>query len=70
MFNAKTFQSACSGSLDCQKLAFVPEPIKALYFLSGRFIIGKKGDTKKRLEFETKCRIIIPSRGQEGHVGE
>ncbi|XP_067944199.1 activating signal cointegrator 1 complex subunit 1-like [Watersipora subatra] len=30
-----------------------------------KFVIGKKGETKKRLEYETKCKIVIPQRGQE-----
>lgn len=34
-----------------------------------KFIIGKKGETKKRLETETKTRITIPKMGQEGDIG-
>ena len=33
-----------------------------------KYIIGTRGDTKKRLEHETKTRIQIPGRGQEGDV--
>ncbi|PVD18764.1 hypothetical protein C0Q70_21316 [Pomacea canaliculata] len=33
-----------------------------------KFIIGKKGETKKRLETETKTRITIPKMGQEGDI--
>ena len=33
-----------------------------------RHIIGFKGDTKKKLEQETKTRIKIPLKGQEGDV--
>jgi len=33
-----------------------------------KYIIGSRGDTKKRLEHETKTRIQIPGRGQDGDV--
>lgn len=35
-----------------------------------KFIIGKKGETKKRIERETNTRITIPAPGQDGLVGE
>lgn len=33
-----------------------------------KFIIGKKGETKRRLETETRTQIRIPRQGQEGDV--
>eukprot|EP00118_Oscarella_pearsei_P001944 m.8956 g.8956 ORF g.8956 m.8956 type:complete len:344 (+) comp20998_c0_seq2:30-1061(+) len=33
-----------------------------------KFIIGKKGDTKRKIERETKTRIQIPDRGSEGDI--
>ena len=41
--------------------------VPAAYF---GFIIGKKGETKKRLENETRTQIKIPKTGQEGDVGK
>lgn len=35
-----------------------------------RYIIGKKGETRKRLESETKTSISIPKQGMEGQIGE
>ena len=35
-----------------------------------KFIIGKKGETKKRLENETRTQIKIPGRGREGEIGK
>ena len=35
-----------------------------------KFIIGKKGETKRRLETETRTQIRIPRQGQEGDVGK
>ncbi len=35
-----------------------------------RYIIGKKGETRKRLESETKTSISIPKQGVEGQIGE
>ena len=34
-----------------------------------KFIIGKKGETKRRLETETRTQIRIPRQGQEGDIG-
>jgi len=34
-----------------------------------KHIIGKKGETKKRLENETRTQIKIPGRGREGEIG-
>ena len=34
------------------------------------YIIGKKGETKKRLESETNTSINIPKQGQQGDVSE
>ncbi|ESP05047.1 hypothetical protein LOTGIDRAFT_230082 [Lottia gigantea] len=39
--------------------------IPSAYF---KFIIGKKGETKNRLEHETKTQIRIPKQGMEGEV--
>ncbi|XP_051795013.1 activating signal cointegrator 1 complex subunit 1 isoform X1 [Acanthochromis polyacanthus] len=33
-----------------------------------RYIIGKKGETRKRLEFDTKTSISIPKQGVEGQI--
>lgn len=35
-----------------------------------RYIIGKKGETRKRLEYDTKTSISIPKQGVEGQIGE
>ena len=35
-----------------------------------RFIIGKKGDTKRKIEKETGTQIMIPRQGKEGDIGE
>ena len=35
-----------------------------------KFIIGKKGETKKKIEKETGTRIIIPRQGEFGDLGE
>ncbi|TMS22148.1 Activating signal cointegrator 1 complex subunit 1 [Larimichthys crocea] len=33
-----------------------------------KYIIGKKGETRKRLEFDTKTSINIPKQGVEGQI--
>lgn len=33
-----------------------------------KYIIGKKGETRKRLEFDTKTSISIPKQGVEGQI--
>lgn len=35
-----------------------------------RYIIGKKGETRKRLESDTKTSINIPKQGVEGQIGK
>jgi len=35
-----------------------------------RYIIGKKGETRRRIEEETRTRVHIPKQGEEGLVGE
>ena len=40
--------------------------IPSVYF---KYIIGKKGDVKRRLENDTKTQIRIPRQGEEGHIG-
>lgn len=40
------------------------------HFSASRYIIGKKGETKKRLETETRTSISIPKPGVEGEIGE
>ena len=35
-----------------------------------KFIIGKSGETKKKIERETKCRIAVPTKGSDGQVGK
>ncbi|XP_013401285.1 activating signal cointegrator 1 complex subunit 1 [Lingula anatina] len=39
--------------------------VPSAYF---KFIIGKKGETKRKLEYETKTQIRIPRQGQEGDI--
>lgn len=41
-----------------------------VYFLLCRYIIGKKGETRRRLESDTKTSISIPKQGVEGQIGE
>lgn len=40
------------------------------HFYASRYVIGKKGETKKRLETETRTCISIPKPGVEGEIGE
>lgn len=35
-----------------------------------KYIIGKKGETRRRLELDTKTSINIPKPGVEGQIGE
>ena len=35
-----------------------------------RYIIGKKGETRRRIEEETGTHVRIPRQGEEGAVGE
>lgn len=39
-------------------------------FYASRYIIGKKGETKKRIETETRTSISIPKPGLEGEIGK
>ena len=41
--------------------------IASTYF---KYIIGKRGETKRRLETETRTQIIIPRTGQVGKMGQ
>ena len=34
------------------------------------YIVGKKGETRKRIEEETNTHVRIPKQGEEGLVGE
>ena len=34
-----------------------------------KFVIGRKGETKNRLEVETRTKIRIPKQGQKGDIG-
>lgn len=34
-----------------------------------KYIIGKKGETKKRLESETRTQIRIPRQNEDGDIG-
>jgi len=34
-----------------------------------KYIIGKKGETKKRLESETRTQIKVPRQHEEGAIG-
>ena len=40
--------------------------VPSAYF---KFIIGKKGETRKRIENETKTQVRIPKQGEEGEIG-
>ena len=35
-----------------------------------KFIIGKRAETKRKIEKETNTQILIPRQGEEGDVGE
>ena len=35
-----------------------------------KFILGKRAETKKKIEKETNTQIMIPRQGEEGDVGE
>ena len=35
-----------------------------------KFIIASKGVTRANIESDTKCRLRIPRKGQEGRLGE
>lgn len=41
-----------------------------IFYVYYRHIVGKRGDTRKKLEVETKTSISIPKPGQEGEIGE
>lgn len=45
-------------------------PISAIFLCFYRYIIGKKGETRKRLESDTKTSISIPKQGVEGQIGK
>ncbi|XP_031570502.1 activating signal cointegrator 1 complex subunit 1-like [Actinia tenebrosa] len=34
-----------------------------------KFVIGRKAETKKKIEMETDTRLFIPSQGQAGDIG-
>jgi activating signal cointegrator complex subunit 1 len=34
------------------------------------YIIGKRGETKRRIEVETKTQIRIPKMGEKGEIGK
>ncbi len=42
-------------------------PIPPAFF---KFIIGSKGATRAIIESDTKCKLRIPRKGQEGHLGK
>jgi len=35
-----------------------------------KFVLGKRAETKKRIEKETNTKVMIPRQGEEGDVGE
>ena len=41
--------------------------IPSVYF---KYIIGKRGETKRRLENDTRTQIRIPKQGEEGNIGK
>ena len=40
--------------------------IPSAYF---KYIIGKKAETKRKLELDTKTQIWIPRQGEKGNIG-
>ena len=42
-------------------------PIPSVYF---KYIIGKKGETKRKIENDTRTQIRIPKQGEEGNIGK
>jgi len=67
--SADTFEDEiCDAGLDITETANgfqISLRIHSAYF---KFLIGKNGQTKKRLEMETKTQIRIPRQGTEGEV--
>jgi len=41
-------------------------PTPATFF---KYIIGTKGVTRSNIEEDTKCKLRIPRRGQDGNLG-
>lgn len=35
-----------------------------------KYIIGRLGSTRENIERDTKCRLIIPRKGERGDIGE
>lgn len=42
-------------------------PVPSVFF---KYIIGKEGRTKKGIERDTECHLLIPSKGREGDIGK
>uniref|UniRef100_A0A8C8YWT7 Activating signal cointegrator 1 complex subunit 1 n=1 Tax=Prolemur simus TaxID=1328070 RepID=A0A8C8YWT7_PROSS len=57
-FNTSNFCGFQKITLDCQNI----------YIRKHRHIVGKRGDTKKKIEMETKTSISIPKPGQDGEI--
>uniref|UniRef100_A0A8C9E496 Activating signal cointegrator 1 complex subunit 1 n=1 Tax=Phocoena sinus TaxID=42100 RepID=A0A8C9E496_PHOSS len=57
-FNTSNYYGFQKITLDCQNI----------YARRPRHIVGKRGDTRKKLEVETKTSISIPKPGQEGEI--
>nr|XP_031538134.1 activating signal cointegrator 1 complex subunit 1 isoform X2 [Vicugna pacos] len=56
-FNTSDYCGFQKITLDCQN-----------YLYETRHIVGKRGDTRKKLEVETRTSISIPKPGQEGEI--
>ncbi|XP_076809627.1 activating signal cointegrator 1 complex subunit 1-like [Clavelina lepadiformis] len=73
--NNETSDAWWDDEPDCQEEENVTKNSKGLYETAlqipssfFKYIIGNRGDMKKRLEHETKTKIQIPGKGQEGDV--
>uniref|UniRef100_G3QX67 Activating signal cointegrator 1 complex subunit 1 n=1 Tax=Gorilla gorilla gorilla TaxID=9595 RepID=G3QX67_GORGO len=46
----------------------IPLDCQNIYTWKSRHIVGKRGDTRKKIEMETKTSISIPKPGQDGEI--
>ena len=58
----------CSYNTLVYNLILILVSIQVIYIVL-RFIIGKKGETKARVEHELKTQITIPRQGQQAPIG-
>lgn len=59
----------CDGLLKETSRGFMTE-LKDVPNVLYKFIIGRGGEMKKRIEGDTDTRISIPGLGQMGHIGK